>query len=243
MPGHPIELSVIMPAFNEGLEIHGSIRAVDQKLAAMNVPYEIIIVNDGSRDDTLAKAQTCACGHIKILSYGQRRGKGFAVRHGMIHAQGKYKLFMDVDLSTSLDAVDHFLPRMRDEKYDLLIGDRKSSPGNQGTKQPWHRRFLGDGFIKLSRLCVGRNIKDFTCGFKMFNAAAADILFSRQRTFNWAFDTELIYIALLHRLRIGEIPVVWNHHQGSAVRPIRDIFTSLTGLWTIKWHALKGAYR
>ncbi|MBI4309402.1 MAG: glycosyltransferase [Candidatus Omnitrophica bacterium] len=243
MSNRPIELSIIMPAFNEAEEIQASIRTVDKKMAAMKAVYEIIVVNDGSRDETLTKAQACACGHIQILSYGQNRGKGFAVRHGMLHSKGKYKLFMDVDLSTSLDAIDQFLMSMHEDKYDVLIGNRKNGPGSTGTGQPWHRRFLGTGYIKLSCLCAGTNIKDFTCGFKMFNAKAADIIFTRQRTFDWSFDTELIYIAILHRLRIGEMGVVWKHHHGSTVRPLRDILISLAGLLKIRWHIFKKDYR
>ena len=234
---------MIIPAFNEEREILDSIRTVEKKLNTMGLPYELILVNDGSRDGTLAKMRECSCGHIKALSYDKNRGKGFAVRHGMIHAVGKYKLFMDVDLSTSLDAVDRFLTHMRNDEYDMIIGDRKSNPPGHVIEQPRHRRFLGNIFIQLSRLCVEKKIKDFTCGFKIFNQKSADAIFKRQRISNWAFDTELICIAIVHRLRIGEIPVVWRHHRGSNVHLIRDICTSLWGLLKIKWNLLRDVYR
>ncbi len=243
MPDTLIELSVIIPAFNEEKEVRDSVRAVEQKCDAMRLNYEIILVNDGSIDGTLSRMQECAGGRIKVLSYEKNLGKGSAVRHGMLHAAGQYRLFMDVDLSTSLEAIDKFLEHMRHDAYDMIIGNRKSSPGDHTVKQPWVRRFLGNGFIILSRWCVGKKIKDFTCGFKMFNRRSADIIFNKQRILNWAFDTELIAIALIHDLRIGEIPVAWNHSPDSAVRPLRDIFTSLAGLLKIKWNILRGVYR
>ncbi len=229
MPDTLIELSVVIPAFNEEKAIRDNTRAVEQKCDAMRLNYEIILVNDGSVDGTLSRMQECACSRIKVLSYGTNRGKGFAVRHGMFHAVGKYRLFMDADLSTSLEAIDKFLEHIRHNAYDMIIGDRKSSPGDRTVQQPRHRRFLGDGFIALSCRCVGKKIKDFTCGFKMFNQKSADIIFKKQQILNWAFDTELIAIALIHDLRIGEIPVVWSHGRNSAVRPLRDIFNSLAG--------------
>ncbi len=238
-----IFLSVIIPAFNEEKGIRDNARAVEQKCDAMRLNYEIILVNDGSADGTLSRMQECAGSRIKVLSYERNRGKGAAVRHGMLHAAGKYKLFMDADLSTSLEAMDKFLEHMRRDGYDMIIGDRKSNPGDRTARQPWVRRFLGNGFIVLSRWCVGKKIKDFTCGFKMFNQRSTDIIFKKQRISNWAFDTELIAIALIHDLRIGEIPVAWNHSPDSAVRPLRDIFTSLAGLLKIKWNILRGIYR
>jgi len=209
----------------------------------MGIAYEIIVVNDGSTDQTLSKVRTYSSDHTIVLSYGKNQGKGFAVRHGMLHAAGKYKIFMDIDLSTSLEAFELFLARMREDKCDMIIGDRKSNPDNQTVKQPFYRRFLGRGFTRLSCWCIGRDIKDFTCGFKIFNKKAAEIVFQRQKVYRWAFDTELIYIALLHGLRIDEMPVIWEHHQISAVRPLRDIMTSLSGLFQIKFNEWTGQYR
>ncbi len=243
MSDHSIELSVIIPVFNEEAGILDNLRAVEKKLNAMGIVYEIIVVNDGSTDQTLSKVQTYSSDHTGVLSYEKNQGKGFAVRHGMLHAAGKYKIFMDADLSTSLEAFDLFLARMREDKYDMIIGDRKSNPDNQTVKQPFYRRFLGRGFTRLSCLCIGRDIKDFTCGFKIFNKKAVEIVFQRQKVYRWAFDTELIYIALLHGLRIDEVPVIWKHHHGSTIRPLRDTLTSLSGLIQIKFNAWKGQYQ
>ncbi len=238
-----IELSIILPAYNEAKEILNSVSAVEAKLRGSNVDYELILVNDGSQDDTLAKMESCTSERVKIVSYAKNRGKGYAVRCGMRQALGRFRLFMDVDLSTSLEAVDEFLHKMRSGNYDMLIGERKTFWSQQAIQQPWHRRFLGRGFILLSCLCIGRTFKDFTCGFKMFNQKAAELIFNCQQIDNWAFDTELIYIACVHNLRLGEVPVKWKHHAGSHVRPARDIASSLAGLVKIRWFACFGRYQ
>ena len=243
MPESQKELSVIIPVFNEQEEIDENLRTVEKKLDAMGITYEIIVVNDGSNDNTLEKAKAHASDRLEVLSYETNKGKGFAVRHGMMHARGQYKMFMDADLSTSLDAFDPFMARIREGKYDILIGNRKSNTLKGSARQPFYRRFLGQGFTHLSSIFVGGKIQDFTCGFKFFNTKACEIIFQRQKIDRWAFDTELLYIALLHDLRIGEVPVIWKHHKTSSVRPCLDIFTSLGGLIQMKKNARQGLYR
>lgn len=242
MLSSPIELSVILPAFNEQFDIRQNVRRVDQKLFALGVPYEIIIVNDGSEDRTLEFSLECKGPRIQVLSYERNVGKGFAVKQGMMHAQGQYRLFMDVDLSTSLDAIEVFYERMRLGQDDILIGDRTSAPKNHPDRRTFIRRLLSFMFIKCSCLCVGRRLNDFTCGFKMFNQRAVHILFPRQRTHQWTFDTELIAIAVLHGLKIGEIPVVWSPPAKSSTRTSEDMFTSLGELIQIRWNAWRGSY-
>lgn len=243
MPHNPIELSVVLPAFNEGPYIVESIQRLKSHLEKHSVSYQIIVVDDGSTDDTPAKAREYQSRRIEILSYRTNRGKGYAVRHGMLHAQGRYRLFMDVDLSTSLTAIDSFLSLMHKHPHDVVIGNRKTKESVQKIKQPFYRRFLGKGFTLLSRWLMGVRITDFTCGFKMFTATAAETIFRRQKIFDWAFDAELIYIARLHRLTIHEVPVTWQHHADSKVRILRDILRSLTSLARIRWYGMKGYYR
>lgn len=237
------ELSVIIPVFNEEADIHKNLLIIEEKLSSLKISYEIIVVDDGSRDQTLEQAKAVNSRHITVLSYDTNRGKGFAVRHGMLAARGQFHAFMDIDLSTSLGTIDIFLARIREGDVHILIGDRKSRPELQKIRQPFYRRFLGQVFTGLSSLCVGRWFNDFTCGFKMFNQKASHLLFQRQLIYRWAFDTELIYIALIHHLRIKEIEVVWNHHNDSTVRPWRDVVTSLNELFQIKVNGLKGLYR
>lgn len=237
-----IELSVILPAFNEAADIQRNALLIQQKLRSLKVAHEIILVNDGSTDNTLECMRQLPADTFKILSYERNAGKGHAVRLGMLQARGRFHLFMDVDLSTSLDAVDVFLAAMRTGQYDVLLGERKSHFHSQKIRQPLHREILGKFFLLLSKVCVGRNIKDFTCGFKMFTAAASTDIFSRQVIDKWAYDTEIIGIAIARDLRIGELPVIWNHHESSQVRALRDTATSLRDLVRIKCNLIKGQY-
>ncbi len=237
------ELSIVVPAYNEGKVLATNIAVLRQKLDAIGVAYEILIVDDGSLDDTLTKANQCADERVRVISYPQNRGKGYAVREGMLGAVGKYTLFMDADLATSLDEIEKFLTIMRHYKFDVVIGTRRVDPSLQERKQPFYRRFFGRGFIWLSCVVVGKRLTDFTCGFKMYKKEAAEMIFAQQKVFNWAFDTELLFLAVRNNLSIHEVPVVWRHQKDSKVRVVREIFTSLTGLMQIPCNAMRGRYR
>ena len=236
------KLSIILPAYNEEQRLEGNVAHLKDSVDKLAISYEIIIVNDGSSDATLAKAQKCASDPIQVLSYGQNRGKGYAIQYGMLHSEGLYKLFMDVDLSTSLDGIRNFLDLMETGNYDVVIGERKSRSARIEGRQPFYRIFFGRGFTLLANLFIGHKITDFTCGFKMYTKDAADIIFKRQRIFDWAFDAELLFIAVLHGLRIRQAPVTWRHHSNSKVRLIRDIAHSLYSLILMRMNAIRGMY-
>lgn len=237
------KLSVILPAYNEEHCLEANVSILNERLKSLDLDYEIIIVNDGSTDRTLSKARNCAGENIRVLSYPHNRGKGYAIRYGMLNSEGRYKLFMDLDLSTSLDAVQNFWELLCSGSFDVIIGNRKSEFSRLEVKQPLYRIFFGKGFTFLSSLLIGHKINDFTCGFKMYTKNAADIIFCRQRIFDWAFDAELIYIAVLHGLKIREVPVTWRHHGNSKVRLLRDITHSLRSLITMRINALKSFYK
>lgn len=237
-----MELSVILPAFNEGKVIKKNCAAIQAHLQRLGITYEMIIVNDGSQDNTLLEAQAIEGKDVKVISYAQNRGKGYAVGTGMKQACGKYRLFMDVDLSTSLNEIEVFLARLKQGDVDIVIATRRKLNNISSVPQPFYRRCLGAGFIFISHICISPNFSDFTCGFKMLSAQACDIVFPRQRIFNWSFDAELICIALCHHLTIEEISVKWNHQGDSKVRVLREVFTSLAGLLKIRWNAMRGLY-
>ena len=243
MVNQTVELSVVLPAYNEGKKISRNVGRLKQAMDAMKMNYEILIVNDGSTDNTLIEAKRCEYENIKVYSYERNSGKGYAVNFGMRQARGEYRLFMDVDLSTCLEEIGNFLNVTRQGQADILIGTRKSKRHLQKIRQPSYRIFLGEVFTWLAGLCTGYPLSDFTCGFKMYTKKAADIIFPRQKIFHWAFDAELICIASLHRLRIKEIPVLWNNDPDTKVRLLHDSLTSLFGLFKIRWNVLRGFYR
>jgi dolichyl-phosphate beta-glucosyltransferase len=232
------ELSIIFPAYNEAAVIRQNLLQVQKKLHEDHLEYEIIVVDDGSTDDTLGQAQLLEDAHLKVFASKPNRGKGYAVKLGMQKSQGAYRLFMDVDLSTSLDEIGKFLTVIRQGHSDVLIGCR-----NLRQNQPWYREFLGKGFTVLSSALVFCHYHDFTCGFKMFTAKASEKIFARQRIDDWAFDTEILYLANREHLKVDQLPVQWQHEGASKVRLGRDIVNSFVSLIKIRWYAFKGYYR
>lgn len=238
----PIELSIILPAYNEGHRLVSSVRSIVENIDHFLPTYEVIIVNDGSTDNTLAEAKRLSREDVLVISYDKNEGKGFAIRQGMLKARGKFRLFMDVDLATDLKAIRGFYQIMASQPVDVLIGDRKSDSSFQRVRQPSLRRLLGKGFTLLSQVLLVCPFKDFTCGFKMFTARSAQLIFSRQRIRRWSFDSEVLFIARKYGLAVREVPVIWRHQGQSKVRLVRDILSSLSGLLLIKWNDLKGLY-
>lgn len=236
------ELSIILPAFNEALVIKENLKTIEHKLNALKLDYEIIVVNDGSSDNTLEKVSGWPSKRVKVFGYDRNQGKGQAICYGMQRANGQYRLFMDVDLSTDLHEIEKFLVLIRQGQYDMVIGNRNMG-SLQEQKRPWYRAFLGQGFTLLSALTIGYDCQDFTCGFKMFTQAASQTVFLRQRIFDWVFDTEILLIARLHHLKICQMPVVWEHRGNSKVHIGRDILNSFFSLWKLRYYAFKGYYR
>lgn len=243
IPDIPPELSIILPAYNEGTKIKTNIKHIQEKLSFSKINYEIVIVDDGSRDNTFKEAQECETTNIRILSYSENRGKGFAINHGIQYSRGEFKLFMDADLSTSLDEIEKFLEVIKSSNLDMVVGSRKQAQSRLLRKQPFYRIFLGNIFTALACLFAGYRLSDYTCGFKMYSRKAADIIFKRQRIYNWAFDAELIYIAAQHGLKIAELPVVWRNDPQTKVRLLKDIVTSFLGLIQIRLNHSKGFYQ
>jgi dolichyl-phosphate beta-glucosyltransferase len=237
-----MELSVILPAFNEGDIIATNLNVVDNYLGGLGIGYEIIVVNDGSNDHTLMEANRCQSPHIKILSYQKNKGKGHAIYEGMKVAQGEYRLFMDVDLSTEIIEIEHFLQTMKSKRVDVLIGNRNNQPLALQNR-PWQRALFGRTFAGISAFILGCPLKDFTCGFKMFRAAAAQTVFPRQRIWGWAFDSELIFIARRKGLSVEGQDVLWHHCGNSKVQTLKAIATSLTELFKIRYYDIKGYYK
>ena len=235
------ELSVILPVYNEGKIIRSNLEKVNDYLQTLGLEYEIVVVNDGSTDDTLKQVSLMEEKHISIISYEKNRGKGFAVNRGMRAARGRYRLFMDMDLSTELREILKFLKYVQNDMCDICVGNRHAIR-LLDQERPWHRALLGKIFAILSSICIGYRLEDSTCGFKIFTASACEKVFSRQHIYNWAFDSELIAIAHQLGLNIRQEPVAWMHHEGSKVNIFKSLFTSLFGLVKIWYGVLSKQY-
>jgi len=237
-------LSIILPAYNESRSIQKNLATLEAYLKNhLNTDYEILVINDGSTDDTAVQAEHYSSPFVQVLSYSPNRGKGYAIQYGMKQAQGDYLLFMDVDLATDLNEIEKFYILISENIYDLIIGNRKTKEAIQHIKQPFYRRFLGKGFTFLCQILLGSRITDFTCGFKMYTREAARIIFTRQSIYDWSFDAELIYIAHKHHLKIKELPVVWTDDPNSKVNVLISIIKSLWGIFKIRFNDIQNKYQ
>lgn len=227
---HP-QLSVIVPVYNESKRVH-HLKTIHSYLMKQTYTWELIVVNDGSTDDTLEKLHQLSK-ELKLtpISYSPNQGKGQAIKTGMIASKGDYALFLDVDLSTPIETLDHFWPQR--DTAPVLIGTRKIAASNVDVHQPWLREQLGKCFTWLSRTILQVPVSDFTCGFKMFSRQAVNTIFPRMTIDRWGFDSEIIFLASIHHFTIKELPVTWKNDSATKVRFPQDIINSLRDLYTI----------
>jgi dolichyl-phosphate beta-glucosyltransferase len=234
-------LSIILPAYNEERRIGPTLQRIAAFMAGSGEPYELIVVDDGSADRTPAIVAEFAAAHpaTRLLAMPRNRGKGAAVRTGVLESRGREVLFSDADLSTPIDE----LIRLRAALHagaDLAIGSR-AIPGAVTRTQPLLRRIQGGGFHLLTRLLgfhVVAAIADTQCGFKLFRGAVARALFRELTLAGFAFDVELLELAH-RRFQIAEVPVEWTHAGGSKVRPVVDAVKMLGDLMRIRFAWLR----
>lgn len=224
-------LSIIIPCYNEGETIKDNINnRVIPYLKYKNIKYEIILVNDGSKDNTLEEIMSLQ--GVNVVSYTPNRGKGYAVKQGLIEAKGDYILFMDADLSTDLKAIEDVIQFQKD--YDLIIGSRHHKASVLVKKQPLLRRIIGLGCRLLVNGKFHFHFSDTQCGFKAMNKEMAKLLIEKQQIDNFAFDVEYLYIAKLNNKKVKEIPVVWENDRSSTVNPIQSSLKFFKDLKIIK---------
>lgn len=231
-------LSVIVPVYNE-VERLSNLLVIDKFLKKQKFKTELIVVNDGSTDKTLQKLKSFFQKN-KIFSYFPNKGKGFAIKTGMLAAKGQYRLFTDIDLSTPIDEFQKFGPYLN--KYDVLIGSRKLNSSTVIVHQPLIREYLGKGFTQLSRIILQMDISDFTCGFKCFSKKAAEEIFSKQKINRWGFDSEILFLSKIKGLKIKEIPVKWLNDNRTRVKFPGDLIRSFYELLQIRYNYFKKLY-
>lgn len=230
------EISVIIPAYNEGGRILGCLAETEEYLKKSFLSYEIIVVNDGSRDNTLdiiGKLPESKPA-ISLITYTQNMGKGYALRKGMLAARGEHCIFFDADLAVPLDTIGLFLKIMAQRGADIIIGTRKIKSADILKRQSPVREFLGKGFSKLTNFILGTEFTDITCGFKCFTNAAAKKIFSAQKINRWSFDSEILFLATRMKLKTVEIPVTWKNGQDTKVRILKDVISSFIDLLRIR---------
>jgi dolichyl-phosphate beta-glucosyltransferase len=239
----PVGLSVVVPAYRESRRIPESLRRIDAHLAGWPEGCEIVVVDDGSPDDTRDVVRRVARDlgtPVRLVSSVANRGKGHALKLGFAAARGRRILFTDADLSTPIEYASALLAKL-DEGYDFVLGSRKMQGARLEVRQPWLRETLGKGFTRIARLLIA-DVSDVTCGFKAFDGDVGRDLFSRVRIDDWSFDAEVLLIARLRGVRFIEVPVAWQDREGTKVRLVRDVLSTLAGLLRMRIHLARGRY-
>jgi glycosyltransferase involved in cell wall biosynthesis len=236
-----IFLSIVIPAHNEEHRLPRTLEQVFAFLSRQDFPFEVIVAENGSTDRTLAIARQFAEGHpqLRILQI-DGRGKGLAVRQGMLAAQGQYRFICDADLSMPIEELSKFLPPALNS-FDIAIGSREAK-GSRRYNEPSYRHWGGRAINLAIRMLILPGLQDTQCGFKCFRAGAAEQLFRQQTLTGWSFDIELLYLARRRGMRIHEVPINWYFDPESKVRAVRDAFGMLCDIVRIHLNALRGAY-
>jgi len=238
-----LSYSIIIPAYNESERLTVSLPKVLDFIDRQTLQAEIVVVNDGSSDDTAGVVRRFALLHseIRMVENPGNRGKGYSVRNGMLHAQGDVLLFTDADLSSPIYEADKLFAAIRDGA-DVAIGSRWLRAELQTERQPWHRQLYGRLFNLALRIVLGLKYRDTQCGFKAFTRAAAQTVFQLQTIERWGFDPEILFIAIKRGFWIIEVPVSWAHDERSRMSYLKDGMKMLEEIAVIRWNAFRGRY-
>lgn len=236
--------SIIIPAYNESARLGSSLEKVVAYVSARGWQTEILVVNDGSRDNTaeIARNYERKYPSVRLVENPGNRGKGFSVRNGMLHATGDVMLFTDADLSSPIEEAEKLFQAI-ELGADVAIGSRWLRAELQTERQPLHRQLLGRIFNLALRILLGMSFKDTQCGFKAFTRRAVDVIYPRQQIDRWGFDPEILFLAHKFNLRTVEVPVAWAHDDRSKINPIVDGIKMFWEMVRVRWYSLTGRYQ
>lgn len=245
-------LSIVVPAYNEERRLKGSLEKVLAFLQTKDYPAEVIVVDDGSTDNTVGIVEGFMARYSFVsLIRNDHRGKGYAVRIGMLAARGAYVLFSDADLATPIEEVDRLLAFLEDG-YDIVIGSREGL-GAQRINEPWYRHLMGRVFNLLVRLVAVGGFQDTQCGFKCFRREVAQDLFQRVQLYGaetglarggmvTGFDVEVLFLALKRGYKVKEVPVQWHYGTNTKVNPLLDSVRMFMDVLRVRLNDWQGRY-
>ncbi len=234
-------LSIIIPAYNEESRLPSTLQSVFDFLAHQTYESEVIVVDNASSDGTGEIARAGAASHPNLrIEFEPTRGKGAAVRRGILTARGAFRFICDADLSMPIQEAARFLPPVLDG-YDVAIASREVS-GAVRYGEPAYRHWIGRAFNSLVRWLAIPGFQDTQCGFKCFRGPVAEDLFRRQQLDGWTFDVEVIFLALRRGYRVVEVAIPWYYVPGSRVRVLSDSFAMFFDLLQIRRNWRRGAY-
>lgn len=237
------KLSIVVPVFNEKKRFINGFDHYYKYLRHQKFSWELIIVNDGSTDNTLnlIKESKKSKKGIQLISYKKNHGKGFAICQGVKVAVGEYVLFADIDHSVPINTVESFFDYLKNG-YPVVIGSRRVKGAIIAKHQNLLRESLGRGFTSIVNMFINPYIADATCGFKAFENKVAQKIFNKITVYDWAFDAEILYICKKKNIKIAQVPVTWTDVRGSKVSLLKDIANSLKGILKIRVNDLMGKY-
>lgn len=235
--------SIVIPAFNESARLGATLEKVLAYVHAQQWNAEVLVVDDGSRDNTAEIVREYAAKDpaLHLVENPGNRGKGYSVRNGMLHAQGQIVLFSDADLSSPIEEAPKLFAAL-EAGADIAIGSRWLRSETQTQRQPLHRQIFGRIFNLLLRLTLGLHFADTQCGFKAFRRAAVDKIFPLQRIERWGFDPEILFLARKLGFKVKEVPVAWGHSGGTRIHPLIDGSRMFQEMLRIRWYDLTGKY-
>ena len=241
-PSNPPQVSIVVPAYNEAVRIGESIRKIEGFLKKMPWSAEVIVVDDGSKDGTSTVVSGMNFPGLRVIRNDPNRGKGFAVRRGVLDSLGEYVLFTDADLSAPIDELEKLLKAAQEQRADVVIGSRAVDRSYIEKHQSRGREVGGIVFNLMVQTILGLRIHDTQCGFKLFRRSKAVPVFERMTITGFGFDPELLFLAKRARLKILELPVRWSHAEGSKIRFMRDSVRMFSDLLRIRWNQITGRY-
>lgn len=238
-----VKLSVVVPVFNESKRLKDGFVHYYSYLKKQKYQWELLIVNDGSTDNTLGLINKIKRGipNITVLSYSENKGKGYAVCLGIQKAKGDFILFTDIDHSVPIETIESFFDYFN-KGYSVVIGSRRVKDSIIAVHQNPLRESLGRGFTALVNMLIYPKITDATCGFKAFKNKIAKRIFQKVTIYSWAFDAEALYICRKLKIKVAQAPVIWSNARGSKVSLFKDILGSLKGIIKIRTNDLVRKY-
>lgn len=238
-------LSIVIPAYNEERRLSRTLEGTFDYLDSQQFESEVIVVNDGSKDLTTQKVLEFAkpdADRLRLIENPGNRGKGYSVRNGVLAARGEVIIFYDADLATPTSEIIKITSPIAEGKYDVVFGSRAIDRSLIGAHQSFLRENIGRAGNWVQYLLTGLPFRDTQCGFKAFSRQAAQSIFPLQRIDGYGFDPEILFIAKKQGWRLLEIPVRWNHVEGSKLNPIGSPIKVLFEVMTIRWNDLTGKY-
>ena len=243
IPSNEMTYSIVIPAYNEGGRLVATLEKVLAYVRQQGWDAEVIVVNDGSRDNTAEIVRAFAQKNpiLRLVENPGNRGKGYSVRNGILNSRGDIVVFSDADLSSPIEEMPKLLEALA-EGADVAIGSRWLRAELQTQRQSLHRQVFGRIFNGLNRIVLGLQFKDTQCGFKAFTRRAAQMILPLQRIERWGFDPEILFLARKFGLRVQEVPVRWGHSGGTRINPVIDGARMFQEMLRIRWYDVTRKY-